>query len=338
MDKMTAALLRWYEENKRDLPWRGSKEPYLIWLSEVMAQQTRIAALLPYYERFTARFPDVYALARAEEAEVLKVWEGLGYYTRARMLHKAARMVAHAHGGVFPKTAAGLLALPGIGEYTAGAIAAICYNEAVPAVDGNALRVFARIRNDDADIMLADTKKRLTAYLTERMPPDAGVFNQAVMELGALVCVPGNPRCTECPVAAFCEGKQNGREKELPVKSKKKARRVLDVTVLVVANPVGEILVRRREERLLQGLWEFVLAEGQTEPEAVMAGLGLTCLEAVSAGAAVHVFTHLEWHMTGWRCQAAEADAPEGYQFVPLAVLRELALPSALAFYWRQML
>jgi len=333
--QMNEALLQWFAANKRDLPWRKTTEPYFIWLSEIMAQQTRIAALLPYYVRFTARFPDVFTLARAEEAEVLKCWEGLGYYSRARLLHRTARMVAD-NGGIFPASALELQKLPGIGEYTAGAIASICYQEKTPAVDGNVLRVFARLRNDDSDVSLPATKKLLTAMLAAIMPDDAGAFNQAVMELGALICVPGQPRCNVCPVAAFCEAKKIGREVELPVKAKKAPRKILDVLVLLVVNSAGEILVRRRTERLLQGMWEYVVAEDAPSPEAVLCGLGMECNAAEPLGSAVHIFTHLEWHMTGYHCIVDADSAPEGYEFVPLPVLADLALPSALAFYTKQ--
>jgi len=333
---MIEALLQWFAANKRDLPWRRTTEPYFIWLSEIMAQQTRIAALLPYYARFVERFPDVFALARAEEAEVLKCWEGLGYYSRARFLHRTARIVVAECGGVFPQNAGALRKLPGIGDYTAGAIASICYQEKVPAVDGNVLRVFARLRSDDADVSLPETKKALTAHLLTMMPDDAGAFNQALMELGALVCVPGNPRCGECPVAAFCEAKKTGREVDLPVKAKKAPRKIVDVLVLLVMNRQGEILVRRRTERLLQGLWEYVLAEGQELTEAVLSALGLSCTVTEPLGNAVHVFTHLEWHMTGFRCQVDAIAAPEGYEFVPLPVLAGLVLPSALSYYTKQ--
>jgi len=335
-NEMTAALLQWFAANKRDLPWRRTREPYFIWLSEIMAQQTRIAALLPYYGRFTELFPDVFALAQTGEAEVLKCWEGLGYYSRARLLHRTARIVAEEHEGVFPTSAAELRKLPGIGDYTAGAVASICYNEKVPAIDGNALRVFARLRNDDADVMLAETKKRLSAFLTGIMPEDAGAFNQAVMELGALVCVPGNPNCGECPVSAFCEARQAGCETALPVKAKKPPRRVQEMTVLLVTNEAGEILVRRRTERLLQGLWEFVLLEGHVDAAESLRVWGFADGSVTGAGSAVHVFTHLEWHMAGWRCAVRGHVAPEGYEFVPVPVLRSLALPSALAHFTAQ--
>ena len=333
---MTEALLQWFAANKRALPWRTTTEPYFIWLSEIMAQQTRIAALLPYYVRFTERFPDVFALARAEEADVLKCWEGLGYYSRARLLHRTARIVAGAYGGVFPQTAAELQKLPGIGEYTAGAIASICYQEKIPAVDGNVLRVFARLRNDYADVSLPETKKALTSFLVPVMPEDAGAFNQALMELGALICVPGKPRCGDCPVAAFCEARKAGQEVELPVKAKKAPRKCLDITVLLVVNARGEILVRRRTERLLQGMWEYLLAEGKQEPARVLADWGMECASVEPLGSTVHIFTHLEWHMTGYRCRTNASDAPEGYAFVPLPVLNELALPSALSFFTKQ--
>jgi len=333
---MYEALLAWYARHKRDLPWRRVKTPYHVWLSEIMAQQTRINALLPYYERFIVRFPAVFDLARADEADVLKMWEGLGYYSRARLLHRTARIVAEEYNGVFPKDADGLRKLPGIGDYTAGAIASICYGQKIPAVDGNALRVFARVRNNDADVSLPDTKKELMRYLTECMPDDAGAFNQAVMELGALVCIPKNPRCDICPITGFCAARLCGRETLLPVKAQKKARRQLKMTVLLVTNPDGEILVRRRTERLLNGLWEYVLAESARDAADMLDELGLTCTQITPVGGAVHIFTHLEWHMKGFHCAVAEREAPEPYRFVPIPVLGELALPSALSYYTEQ--
>jgi A/G-specific adenine glycosylase len=243
-------LLRWYDANKRDLPWRRTRDPYRIWVSEIMLQQTRVAAALPYYERFLERFPDVGALALSSEAEVLAAWAGLGYYSRARNLHRAAKLIAKAG---FPRGYEAIRALPGVGEYTAAAIASIAFGEPRAAVDGNVGRVITRLENEPSSV--AETAARL---LDRKRP---GEFNQALMELGATLCLPREPRCGECPVAALCAARRLGRERELPVKRPRRAP-VRIAKVLLVIRRNGRVLMCRQN-----GFWE--LPEPSQAPEAV---------------------------------------------------------------------
>ena len=271
-------MLNWYADAKRDLPWRRTRDPYAIWVSEIMLQQTRVAAAVPFYERFMARFPTVEALAAAPEAHVLAHWAGLGYYSRARNLHQAAKSLLQSHcaespcvesycGASFslrgalapPDTLTTLRALPGIGDYTAAAIGSIAFGLPVAAVDGNLLRVIARLDNDPSDIGHPQTRARFTGRAQDLLDPKhPGEFNQAMMELGATICVPKTPRCGECPVAKYCQARAAGRESELPVKGRMQAKVDIEVTVLVVQKG-GKVLLRQRADDAGQmaGFWEL---------------------------------------------------------------------------------
>lgn len=253
------ALLHWYNRQKRDLPWRRTLDPYRIWISEIMLQQTRVAAVIPYFERFLERFPTPAALAAAPQADVLAAWAGLGYYSRARNLQAAARQM----NGAFPSDYESIRALPGIGDYTAAAVGSIAFGLPHAAVDGNVLRVLSRVANDASDIASPKTRARfqqLAGDLLDRRRP--GDFNQAMMELGATLCLPRQPQCLLCPVAALCRGLQAGRQNELPVKSPKAAPTVIDRTILIVER-TGKLLMWQRpsEQRKLGGFWEFPEAD-----------------------------------------------------------------------------
>ena len=329
-------LLEWYRENARALPWRprpGSRElgdPYRVWVSEIMLQQTRVAAVLDYYARFMEALPTVADLARAEEDRLMKLWQGLGYYSRARNLQKAARVVADELSGAFPGSYQGLLALPGIGEYTAGAIASIAFGLPEPAVDGNVLRVTARLTGDEGDILRPDTRRRMRAALSRVIPRlDPGDFNQALMDLGALVCLPnGAPLCEKCPARRFCRAHREGRTEALPVRPPKRARRVEERVVFLFFYQ-GKVALRRRPSKgLLAGLWEYpnALAPG----EATLESWNLSPLSMEDGGAGKHVFTHIEWHMT---CRLGELPSPalpEGWVWAGREELRrDYAVPSA---------
>ncbi|MCL2055544.1 MAG: A/G-specific adenine glycosylase [Oscillospiraceae bacterium] len=335
-------LLSWYDENKRCLPWRHTDDPYLIWVCEIMAQQTRISFLLDYYNRFTKQFPDVQSLANAEEADVLKAWEGLGYYSRARNLWKAAQKVVLDFNGALPKTKKELLSLPGIGEYTAGAIMSIAYGIPTPAVDGNVLRVFSRLENSDSDISLPQTR-RATANLVETVMPKgrAGGFTQALMELGALICIPKNPNCIHCPVSELCEAYIIGTQKELPKKSPKSSPKPINKTILIIQNSQSEILMRQRSEKLLLGLWEFYSLDEFVNEEDIsthLQSLGLTAYEIKPLGTAKHIFTHLIWQMRGYICKSENQNAPHGYRWIGKFEFETLAIPAALRFYVQKVL
>ena len=335
-------LLAWYEANKRDLPWRHTKDPYRIWVSEIMLQQTRVEAVLPYYTRFLDALPTVSALANAEEALLLKLWEGLGYYSRVRNMQKAARAIMDAHSGRFPTTYDAILALCGIGDYTAGAIASFAFDLPYPAVDGNVLRVCARLLCYEQDVLSPLAKRELTAAVAEevkRLPP--ATLNQAIMELGATVCLPnGTPHCACCPLAKCCAARARDMQTTLPIRKKPQKRKAEEKTVLILRVADRVALQKRPPTGLLAGLFEppslakkLSLAEVR---EAVTA-MGLSPLRITPLGDAKHIFSHLEWHMTGFEIVLDEQDAAKLPQPLFLAprdkIDREFALPSAYAAY-----
>ena len=315
-ERLTAVrepLLLWYYENRRVLPWREEPEPYRVWISEIMLQQTRVEAVKPYFARFMEALPDVRALAQVEEETLLKLWEGLGYYNRARNLKKAAQICVEQYGGRLPASYEALLKLPGIGSYTAGAIASIAFQMAEPAVDGNVLRVISRLLESREDIGKQSVKKQMEKEIREIIPEKRpGDFNQAMMELGATVCLPnGAPLCERCPAAPFCRAFQEGRTGELPVKAAKKARKV-EVRTVYLLFCQGRVALRRRGPRgLLAGLWEYPneLADGTDWP----ASWGLDTVPLERLGAGKHIFTHIEWHMTAMGGELGSADLPEGW-------------------------
>lgn len=331
---ITGPLLEWYDVNKRTLPWRGTRDPYRVLVSEVMLQQTRVAAAAPYYRRWMEELPSVEALANAEEERLMKLWQGLGYYSRARNLRKAARMIAEDFGGRFPEEYADILKLPGVGEYTAGAVASIAFGQPVPAVDGNVLRVAARVAGDDGDILHPGVRRRFREMVGAVMPPDRpGEFNQAVMDLGAMVCLPsGTPACGSCPLADHCEADRLGLQDVLPVRKKKVPRRREDLTVFLLLRN-GQAAIRRREDRgLLAGLWEFPHVPGILDEEAAgraLEGWGLAAVEWRKKLTAKHVFTHVEWNMTGYLLEAAGNG--QSLAWTDRAGLEKLAVPSAFA-------
>lgn len=262
-------LIQWYLQNKRDLPWRNTTNPYLIWLSEIMLQQTRVAQGMPYYLSFTTAFPTVFDLANADEEQVLKLWQGLGYYSRARNLHKTAQYVAFELSGIFPNNFSGLLKLKGVGEYTAAAIASFSYNEVVPVVDGNVFRVLSRYFDVESDIAQASTKKEFTMLAFELIPKDnPALFNQAIMEFGALQCVPQNPNCSSCIFNESCLALKNNRVSNLPVKSKKLKVRNRYFNYLVVEDEIGNTIIQKRTSKgIWHNLYEFPLIETDKEED-----------------------------------------------------------------------
>ncbi|MDR1573697.1 MAG: A/G-specific adenine glycosylase [Clostridiales Family XIII bacterium] len=327
------AMLSWYRANARDLPWRANREPYHVWLSEIMLQQTRVETARPYYERFLRELPTIRDLAEADEARLLKLWEGLGYYSRARNLQKAARAILSRHAGQFPRTLHEIAALPGVGDYTAGAVASICFEEATPAVDGNVLRVTARLTGDAAPADTPSQKRKARAMLERLYPKGAcGDFTQSLMELGALVCLPGGAAlCDVCPVSAVCAARRTGRVAELPVKSAKKARRKEEKTVFVLR--CGDAIAVRRRERsgLLAGLWELPNTDGKLrEADAlrIAQDFGVCPVSIERKKERKHVFTHIEWSVTCYfiLCEARD----ERFLWADARMLDEvIALPSA---------
>lgn len=300
----SAPLLAWYGAHARKLPWRAAPTPYRVWVSEIMLQQTRVEAVIPYYERFLDALPDLPALAAAPEDRLLKLWEGLGYYSRVRNMQKAAQAVVRAGGTELPGSYEQLLALPGIGPYTAGAVASIAFGIPVPAVDGNVLRVLARLLACGEDIALPQVKRAFEEVDAVLLPRDhPGDFNQAMMELGATVCLPNAaPRCMDCPVRAFCTAARAGNPLDYPYKSPKKPRVLEERTVFVVVAEQRVLLRRRAGKGLLAGLWELPNLAGRLSAEeigAVLAGWGMSDAETRPLGDGKHIFSHIEWRMNG---------------------------------------
>lgn len=326
-------LLRWYAAHARVLPWRNEPTPYRVWVSEIMLQQTRVEAVIPFFERFLAALPNLPALAAAEETQLMKLWEGLGYYSRVRNLQKAAKVVLSEYGGVLPKEPETLQKLPGIGSYTAGAIASIAYGAAAPAVDGNVLRVISRVTGSRAEITEPPVKRAMEQDLKRVYPEgQAGDFTQALMELGALVCLPnGAPHCAKCPLNEICQANLQGIQSELPVKKAKKERRVEQRTVFLLLCGGRAALQKRPAEGLLAGLWELPCADGAlSEAEAArwLAARGVEPLGLERLPKAKHIFTHIEWQMTGYLARVA---APRGsYSWAEKEALHGVyTLPSA---------
>lgn len=348
LDRIAAPLLAWYDSGRRILPWREEPTPYHVWLSEIMLQQTRVEAVKPYYDRFLQALPDIESLAAADEEKLLKLWEGLGYYNRARNLKKAAQILVSEYGGRMPDDYEIILSLPGIGSYTAGAISSIAFGKAYPAVDGNVLRILARLRTDERDILQAGVKKSVEEELADVMPKDRpGDFNQALMELGAMVCIPnGAPKCDVCPWKELCRARAKGITGEFPKKAGKKPRSIEKKTILVIQDAERVALRKRPEKGLLAGLYEFPSMKGNCEEERVLAylrELGLLPLRIRALPPAKHVFTHKEWHMTGFLIRVDElADRGgrqegEGLIFVdPKETRTNYPIPSAFAAYAEQ--
>ncbi|HWI53631.1 MAG TPA: A/G-specific adenine glycosylase, partial [Symbiobacteriaceae bacterium] len=310
---IAAGLLNWFAVHQRDLPWRRSRDPYRIWVSEIMLQQTRVETVRPYYERWFQLFPTVQDLAAAPEEQVLKAWEGLGYYSRARNLQSAAQDVVAQYGGSVPDDPEAVGDLKGVGPYTAGAVLSIAYNRAVPAVDGNVMRVFSRLFLIEDDIMQPATRQGMEALATALIPAgQAGNFNQALMELGALICAPTSPKCLACPVAEHCRALAEGRQDELPVKAKAKAPRPVDVVAGVIWHEQRVLLVRRPAEGLLGGLWAFPGGEkpaGLSWEQALhlqmREGYGLELEVEAHLADFKHVFTHLVWDLKAYTARLA---------------------------------
>ena len=330
-------LVAWYQQVRRPLPWRQEPTPYHVWLSEIMLQQTRIEAVIPYYERFLAHYPTVADLARAEEEQLMKLWEGLGYYNRARNLKKAALWIMEQYGGNLPQQASELKKLPGIGDYTAGAIASIAYGQPEPAVDGNVLRVLSRLLASGEDIALAGTRARFTALLRRSYPcgEDAALVTEGIMELGETVCIPnGEARCAVCPLQAHCLASETDTVARYPVKSPPRERRQERRTVLLLRHD-GRYAIRKREEKgLLAGLWEFPNVPGRLSPPEAAAWAeerGLRVAACTPCPPGKHVFTHVEWHMDAYLLDCV-GESGEFFWQSPQDIKRDFSVPTAFRF------
>lgn|SRR5699024_2434635 len=297
-------LIEWYQFNKRDLPWRQDQDPYKVWVSEIMLQQTRVDTVIPYFQRFISKYPTLYDLAYAEEQDVLKSWEGLGYYSRVRNLQTAVREVEAAYGGEVPDDPKQLGKLKGIGPYTKGAILSIAFNQPEPAVDGNVMRVLSRVLKIEDDIAQSKVKKQFEGYASELIShDDPSSFNQGIMELGALICTPKEPMCMFCPVQKHCRAFQEGMEQELPIKSKAKKQKKIPYTVLLIHNERGEYLIEKRPENgLLANLWQFPMVPIAEIGKDHMVNwfemeYGIDVELSDKKGDLKHVFSHIIWQL-----------------------------------------
>lgn len=336
-------LLDWYDVSKRDLPWRKDKNPYRIWVSEIMLQQTRVETVIPYYERFLTAFPTIERLACAKDDHLAKQWEGLGYYRRVKHMKEAANQIMDRHGGVFPTRKEDVEALKGIGEYTSGAIRSIAFDQKAAAVDGNVLRVAARLLGETGDIAETAVKRRLGNAVEQWLPEDRnGDFTQALMELGATVCLPnGTPRCDVCPFRDECVAKQSGRVDRIPKKAKKPSRRVEAKTVFLLYTREGLIhLTKRPEDGLLAGLWEFDGEDGvldEATARSVLSARGYRVRSMSFLGFRTHVFSHVEWKMTGFAVLVEPEDSDSnGIWMSQDDIDSKYSIPSAFRPYFEQ--
>lgn len=340
MKEMTTPIVEWYQKNKRELPWRKEKNPYHIWLSEIMLQQTRIEAVKRYYERFLKELPTILSLAEVEEEKLLKLWEGLGYYNRARNLKKAAIVIQEKYDGKMPKMYQELIQLPGIGEYTAGAIASIAYDEKVPAVDGNVLRVVSRVVGSKKDVLENRTKKEFTEKLKQIMPEQAGDFNEGLMELGELICIPnGEPLCTKCPLKEICTARKEGVTDEIPVRNQKVKRKRQEKTVFLFQSE-NKIAIRKREKTgLLAGMYEFPNIDKKIKLEEINEILkqwNLRGSKPENIGTHHHIFSHIEWDMIGYKVQV-ENENKEFIWVKKEEILKDYPIPGAFVPFREKM-
>jgi len=339
LNLLPEALLPWYRENCRDLPWRKDREPYHVWLSEIMLQQTRVEAVKGYYARFLEVLPRIENLVQCDDDALHKLWEGLGYYSRVRNLKKAARQIMDVHGGEFPREYSAIRALPGIGDYTAGAICSICFDAPTPAVDGNVLRVIARITEDPTPIDLPARKKAVAEALAAVYPREAGEFTQALMELGATLCGPNwEARCGQCPCRGFCGAAEHGTAKEFPVKLPKKQKRVEQLTVFIVECDGCYALRKRPGEGLLAGLWEFPNVPGELDVDLALEAawqIGLRPRNIRRQVKRKHIFTHIRWEMTGFYLETSGKSGDFAW-LTEGEIRREAALPTAFRQFWEE--
>ena len=342
IDTALTSITEWYRDHHRELPWRQDPTPYQVWISEIMLQQTRIEAVIPYYNRFLHALPDIAALAAVEEDKLLKLWEGLGYYNRARNLKKAAIKIMAEHDSTLPEQASLLIKLPGIGDYTAGAIASIAYGQPEPAVDGNVMRVITRLLADKSDVADPKTKKQISSALRELYPSgkNASLLTEGLMELGEVLCLPNaQPFCNSCPLHEICLAHCSCEELSYPIKTAGKERRVEEITVFLLCHNGRYAIRKRAANGLLAGLWEFPSHNGQLSPLQAMEQAGqFGCYpsDLSELGKAKHIFTHVEWHMTGYRISCGKAAA--GFLWASADEIRaRYPIPAAFRTYQKML-
>lgn len=341
LKKIVNPLLMWYQKNKRELPWRKENNAYHIWISEIMLQQTRIEAVKGYYDCFLKELPTIHDLAEVEEEKLLKLWEGLGYYNRARNLKKAAQLIERNNQGQMPKNYEELVKLPGIGEYTAGAIASIAFQEKVPAVDGNVLRVISRVLGSKKDVLEPSTKKEVSALLKEIMPKKAGDFNEGMMELGEMICLPkGDPLCNQCPLKDICTAKKENLTQEIPVRENKIKRKKEEKTVLILRTKEGKVAIVKREEKgLLAGMYEFPNVNENLKVEEVKKIVKekwkLEMKDIKKMKNHKHIFSHIEWKMIGYQVNV-EAENTQFLWVKKESLFEKYAIPGAFASFRKE--
>lgn len=343
LQKIEKPLLAWYKENKRLLPWRVHKDPYEIWISEIMCQQTRVEVVKTYFTKFVAALPTIGALAECPEERLMKLWEGLGYYNRARNMQKAARQVMALYQGELPADHEALKSLCGIGDYTAGAIASIAYGIPVPAVDGNVLRVISRVMESWEDVKKQSVRRRIEREIQTVMPKDCpGDYDQALMELGALVCLPGaQAKCGQCPLESFCLAAVHGTVGQLPVRARPRPRKIEERTVLLIQDGDRVAIRKRAAEGLLAGLYELPNVERHLNGQEILdlvRGMGLEPLRIRSLGEAKHVFSHVEWRMLGYQVRVQQLEEIHLCDMIFVGqeeVRKKYAIPSAFDAFIR---
>ncbi len=340
MSSISDKLLNWYDLHKRSLPWRDSSDPYAIWVSEIMLQQTQVTTVIPYFERFMKTLPTVFDLAAASEDELHKLWEGLGYYRRANYMHRAAKILVEDYGAKLPTSYDELIKLPGIGPYTAGAIASMAFGQAVSAIDGNVLRIYSRLYELDTPIERAVTISFVNKKVTETMDSSRpGDFNQALMDLGSRICIPLGPRCLDCPLNEDCAAYRHRTAEDFPVRLPKKARKKESYTVLVLRQEGRIYLTKRPEEGLLARLWGFPMMKDEKSPAEVenyLKSQGLSVENIKELPPSRHLFSHIEWDMTGYEVEVHGLSAHEdeaGVWVSPKEMSKEYSIPSAYRTY-----
>lgn len=333
---MVEELLKWYALHRRMLPWRTNPTPYAVWVSEIMCQQTRIETVLPYYERFMNRLPTIADLAQCPEEELLKLWEGLGYYSRARHMKEAAMDIMSRFAGSFPSDFDDVLSLKGIGVYTAGAILSIAFEKKYAAVDGNVLRVFSRFWMDDHDIASEETKKNMKYRLEQILPDAVGDFNQAIMDLGATICIPnGIPLCEKCPLSSECQAYQNSCVSDYPRKSKTSAKKEIYMTVLLIEVHQRYVIRKREDQTLLKGLYEFVHVD-EFSPSAFLEKYPSAKIERRTSR--VHIFTHQKWYMDCYYICCDHIDLKDNEKLVSKEELSEkYSMPKAFSRFLKEL-
>ena len=334
MEKYTEKIVEWYQKNKKDLPWRKDKDPYHIWISEIMLQQTRIEAVIEYYQRFLKHLPDIQSLAEVKEETLLKLWEGLGYYNRARNLKNAAMQIMTEHQGKFPTTYVEMLKLKGIGEYTASAISSICYNEPQVTIDGNVLRVFTRFYNDQRNVDEQKTKKSIRESLQKIIPKESGDFNQGLMEIGETICIPkGVPKCKICPLKKDCLACHNNTYQELPIRKEKAEKKQENYTILLFQYQDEFAIYQRKQESLLSNLWAFPHLEGffsKEEIETYLKKQNINYQGIQKRISNTHIFTHKKWHMISYQIELESKENLSQFTWKTISKIKEeYSIPTA---------